>query len=114
MSFGRYLASYLASILERYELMGEHFSGMKGYERYGQQAGTLRDIGFDKYLDDFLASNAYGTPQQILDKLRQRFEITGPFDMATCFRFGGIPIEQTRASVQLFAEKVMPEPRSWK
>ena len=43
-----YLANYLASILEHYELMGEHFSGMKGYERYGQQAGTLRDIGFDK------------------------------------------------------------------
>ena len=34
--------------------------------------------------------------------------------MATCFRFGGIPIEQARASVQLFAEKVMPELRSWK
>ena len=108
-----YLASYLASILEHYELMGEHFSSMKGYERYGQQAETLRAMGFDKYLNGFLASNAYGTPEQILDKLHERIEITGPFDMATCFRFGGIPIDQARESMQLFARKIMPELRTW-
>ena len=43
-----YLASYLASILEHYELMGDHLAQTKGYERYGKQAETLREIGFDK------------------------------------------------------------------
>lgn len=108
-----YLASYLASILEHYELMGEHLSSTKGYERYGRQAATLREMGFEGYLQGFLASNAYGTPREIIDRLRARFEITGPFDMATCFRFGGIPRDQAVDSMKLFAEKVMPEVRSW-
>lgn len=108
-----YLASYLASILEHYELMGDHLSHTKGYERYGQQAAALREMGFDKYLQGFHRSNAYGSPEQILERLRQRFDIVGPFDMATCFRFGGIPMEQAEASMQLFARTIIPEVHSW-
>ncbi|MBV1904876.1 MAG: LLM class flavin-dependent oxidoreductase [Pseudomonadales bacterium] len=108
-----YLASYLASILDHYDLMGEHLALTKGYERYGAQAGVLREIGFDKYVEGFLASNAYGTPQQILDRLRARYEIVGAFDMATAFRYGGIPYDQAQTSMKLFAEKIMPEVKSW-
>ena len=110
----KYLASYLASILDHYDLMGEHLAETKGYERYGAQASALREIGFDKYVTGFLASNAYGTPNQILDKLRARYEVVGPFDMATCFRYGGIPFDQAQASMKLFAERIIPEIAGWK
>jgi alkanesulfonate monooxygenase SsuD/methylene tetrahydromethanopterin reductase-like flavin-dependent oxidoreductase (luciferase family) len=109
----QYLASYLASILEHYELMGDHLANTLGYERYGQQAAALRAIGFEKYVEGFLASNAYGTPEEIIATLRARYEIVGPFDMATCFRFGGIPFEDARASMELFAREVVPEVRHW-
>lgn len=109
----QFLASYLASILEHYELTGDHLANTKGYERYGQQAAALREMGFDKYVEGFLASNAYGTPREILEKLRARYDIVGPFDMATCFRFGGIPFDEARASLELFAREVIPEVRSW-
>lgn len=109
----QYLASYLASILEHYELMGDHLANTRGYERYGQQAAALRAIGFEKYVEGFLASNAYGTPEEIIATLRARYEIVGPFDMATCFRFGGIPFEDARASMELFAREVVPEVRHW-
>ena len=108
-----YLASYLASILEHYELMGDHLAQTKGYERYGKQAETLREIGFDKYVEGFLASNAYGTPDQIIEMLRARYDIVGSFDMATCFRFGGIPFEDANASMDLFGNTVLEEVRSW-
>jgi len=93
--------------------MGEHLGETKGYERYGAQASTLRAIGFEKYVEGFQASNAYGTPNEILEKLEQRYKIVGEFDMATCFRFGGIPYDQSIESLKLFAEKVMPEVKSW-
>ncbi|MBV1876763.1 MAG: LLM class flavin-dependent oxidoreductase [Pseudomonadales bacterium] len=108
-----YLAGYLASILDHYDLMGEHLAETKGYERYGAQAGVLREIGFEKYVEGFQASNAYGTPNQILERLRERYDVVGAFDMATCFRFGGIPYDQCKASMKLFAEKILPEVKSW-
>jgi alkanesulfonate monooxygenase SsuD/methylene tetrahydromethanopterin reductase-like flavin-dependent oxidoreductase (luciferase family) len=108
-----YLASYLASILQHYELMGDHLGKTKGYERYGAQSAVLREIGFEKYVEGFQASNAYGSPDEILQRLRERRDIVGEFDMATCFRFGGIPFEQAQESMKLFAEKVIPEVKSW-
>lgn len=108
-----YLAVYLQSLLEHYELMGDHLGKTKGYAGYGKQAEILRHIGFDRYVEGFLAANAYGTPQQMLDKYQARHDIVGSFESATCFRFGGIPYEQAEASMHLFAEKVLPELKSW-
>ena len=107
------MATYLQSLLEHYELMSNHLDDVKGYQGYGRQAATLRNIGFDKYMDGFLAANAYGTPEQMLTKLRERREMIGPYELATCFRYGGISIEDARASMELFAKEVMPELQSW-
>jgi alkanesulfonate monooxygenase SsuD/methylene tetrahydromethanopterin reductase-like flavin-dependent oxidoreductase (luciferase family) len=109
----QYQATYLQSILEHYELMGTHLDEMKGYQGYGKQAARLREIGFEKYVDGFLAANAYGTPEQILAKLRARLEVIGPFELATCFRYGGIPFDEAEASMRLFATEVLPELKGW-
>ena len=45
--------------------------------------------------------------------LRARYDIVGSFDMATCFRFGGIPFEDANASMDLFGNTVLEEVRSW-
>jgi len=107
------MATYLASLLEHYELMGDHLSDMKGYQGYGRQAEKLREVGFDKYVDGFLASNSYGTPERMLEIYRERYETIGPFETATCFRFGGIDYREAEASMRLYAEKVLPELKSW-
>lgn len=109
----QYLATYLQSLLEHYELMGDHLGKTEGYQGYGQQAELLKNIGFDKYVEGFLASNAYGTPDQMLEKFKARYDIIGSFELATCFRFGGIPFEEAQASMQMFASKVLPELKSW-
>jgi alkanesulfonate monooxygenase SsuD/methylene tetrahydromethanopterin reductase-like flavin-dependent oxidoreductase (luciferase family) len=109
----RCLASYLASILEHYELMSDHFANTEGYRGYGKQAEHLRRIGFDKYVDGFLASNAFGTPDEMLAKFRARYEVIGPFELATCFRFGGIPFAEAEQSMALFAKEVLPELKRW-
>lgn len=108
-----YLSSYLSSLLEHYELMGTHLSETKGYQGYGEVAEYLRKHGFDKYVQAFLAANAYGTPDQMIEKFRARREVIGPFELATCFRFGGIPSDESEASMRLFAKEVIPELKRW-
>ncbi len=109
----RYLASYLSSLLEHYELMSPHLGETKGYQAYGEVADFLREHGFDKYVQSFLASNAYGTPDQMIEKFRARYEVIGSFELATCFRFGGIPGDEAEASMRLFAKEVIPELKRW-
>ena len=109
----RYQAAYLLSLLEHYEMMGDHFARTKGYDAYGKQAEALNKIGFDGFLAGLLRANAYGTPEQILAKFEERRDIIGPFELATCFRFGGIPIEEAEASMRLFAEEVLPVIKPW-
>lgn len=109
----QYLAGYLSTLLEHYELLGEHFAETKGYSGYAGQAEKLRAVGIDKYIEGFLAANAYGTPEQIIDKLEERREILGRFEECTCFRFGGISFDDADASMRLFAERVLPVIKAW-
>ncbi len=108
-----YIATYLESVLEHYEIMSDHFTTTKGYEAYASAAGALRRMGASGFLEGFLDATAHGTPEQVLAKYRARWELLGPFEAAPAFRFGGIPYEESEASMRLFAAEVLPELKSW-
>jgi alkanesulfonate monooxygenase SsuD/methylene tetrahydromethanopterin reductase-like flavin-dependent oxidoreductase (luciferase family) len=110
----RYLGTYLESVLEHYEVMGDHFQSTKGYEAYAGAAEALRRIGASGFLEGFLDATAHGTPDQVIEKYRTRWELIGPFEAAPSFRFGGVPMDQAEASMRLFASAVLPELKSWK
>jgi alkanesulfonate monooxygenase SsuD/methylene tetrahydromethanopterin reductase-like flavin-dependent oxidoreductase (luciferase family) len=109
-----YIATYLESVLEHYEIMGEHFQGMAGYEAYAGAAGALKRMGESGFLQGFLEATAHGSPEQVLESYRARWELLGPFEAAPAFRFGGVPFEEAEHSMRLFAEHVLPELKSWK
>ena len=109
----QWLAGYLYTLLEHYELMNDHFSEIEGYKGYGKQAQVLQKIGMEGYIKGFLAANAYGTPDQILTRLEERKAVLGDFEQCTCFRFGGIPFEEAKASMELFAKEILPVLKSW-
>jgi len=108
-----YIATYLESVLEHYEIMGTHFEGMKGYESYAGAAGALRRMGASGFLEGFLSATCHGTPEQIIARYRARRALLGDFEAAPAFRFGGIPYEEAEASMRLFAREVLPELKSW-
>ena len=109
----RYMASYLESVLEHYEIMGDHFKDLEGYSAYAGAAGALRRMGSTGFLEGFLDATAYGTPEQIIEKYRARWDLIGPFEGAPAFRFGGIPIDEAEESMRLFAAEVLPVLKSW-
>ena len=109
----RYMASYLESVLEHYEIMGDHFEGLKGYDAYAGAATVLRRMG-DSGLHEGLPRrhrlrHAGPDPREVPG----RYELLGGFEAAPAFRFGGIPYEEAEAGMRLFAAEVLPVLKSW-
>jgi hypothetical protein len=70
-------------------------------------------MGAAGFMEGFLDATAHGTPEQVIEKYRSRWELLGPFEAAPAFRFGGIPYDEAEASMRLFAREVLPELQSW-
>ncbi len=111
----RHIAGYLTSVMEHYELQSDHLKDAKGYESYGNAVELMKSIGLEKLCRMYLDVNVWGTPDQIVDKLRARREVVGDHDLTCCFRFAGLPYDDAVASMRLFASDVLPvvqEPQS--
>jgi len=109
----QYIAGYYLSVLEHYEFLEDYHKTTKGYEAYGAAADILKAAGKEKALHDFVEVQAWGTPQQILDKLDKRRRVLGDFEWNVMASFAGMPFETVESSVRLIGEKVLPEVRSW-
>ena len=94
--------------MQHYELASDHFKEARGYEAYGNAVDLLRAIGLERMCEMYLGVQAWGTPAQVLERLRARREVIGPFDLTACFRFAGLPIEDAERSMRTFASEVLP------
>ncbi len=103
-----HIAGYLTSVMEHYELASDHFKDAKGYESYGSAVDLLKAIGLEQLCEMYLGVNVWGTPEQILERLQQRREVIGPFDLTACFRYAGLPLEDAERSMRTFAAGVLP------
>ena len=110
----RHMAVYLSSVIEHYEVMGEHFKATEGYAAYAQAAEVLRRIGENGFLAGFMKAAAWGTPEKVLRTLELRRQLLGSFELATTFRFGGIPCAKAEDSLRLFAREVLPVLKTWR
>ena len=104
----KYIAGYLASVMEHYELESDHFKNAKGYESYGNAVDLMKAIGLEKLCSMYLDVNVWGTPEQIVERLRARREVVGDHDLTCCFRYAGLPFDAAEASMRLFAREVLP------
>ena len=103
-----HLSGYMASVLQHYELMSDHFKQAKGYESYGSAVDLLRAIGLEKLCDVYLDVQAWGTPAQVLERLRARVHVIGDYDLTACFRYAGLPFDFAEQSMRTFAAEVLP------
>jgi len=108
-----HVAGYLLPVMHHYEVMGDHFKRARGYEAYGAAVDMLRDMGLEGMADAYVDAQAWGTPDQILEKLAGWREVIGDFDILFGFRAAGMPFADAENSQRLVAEKVLPELRSW-
>jgi len=108
-----YMSNYFLTIVKHYELMSEHFKEARGYDYYATASDLFRAVGLDLSVKTYCQIQTWGTPEQILEKLRARRELLGPFELNMIAHYGGMSFDTAEASLRLFAEQVLPEIRGW-
>ncbi len=108
-----YMTNYFLTIAHHYELMSDHFKEVKGYDSYASASELFRQVGLETAARGYCSVNIYGTPEQILEKLRSRRELIGDFELAMIANYGGMSSQEAQRSVGLFAAEVLPELHRW-
>ena len=109
----RYCAGYLASVMRHYEMMGDHFAKVGGYEAYSQGAEIMKEVGLEEFTKGYTELQSFGTPDQILRKIEERRKNFGEFGVLGMFRYAGLPFEDAQRSQKLFSEEVLPVLKTW-
>jgi len=108
-----YMTNYFLTIVKHYELMSDHFKDVKGYDTYATASELFRQVGLETAARTYCSVNSYGTPEQLLENLRRRRELIGPFELNLISNYGGMSPDEAEASLRLFATEVLPEIQSW-
>jgi alkanesulfonate monooxygenase SsuD/methylene tetrahydromethanopterin reductase-like flavin-dependent oxidoreductase (luciferase family) len=105
----RYIGAYWKSVVEHYELVGDHLTKMRGYEAYKEMQERISTPGgVDMMTEFFLSLQVYGTPEQCYEKVLDIQKRTGAEAFNGVFSYGGMPYEIAENSLRLFAAEVMP------
>jgi len=105
----KYVYEYFMTVAEHYEIGGAHFKETRGYEFYGNAADAIEAMGLEKMAEMYVGVNTYGTPDEIIEKLRSQREILGcEHDVLMIAKYGSMPQGEAEASVELFAQEVIP------
>jgi len=106
----KYIGGYWKTVLDHYELVGDHLTKMKGYENYGRvQELVSAPGGADAMTEFFLNLQVWGTPEQCYDRIIDIRQRTGAESFTGVFSYAGMPYDLAEQNMRLFASEVMPE-----
>jgi alkanesulfonate monooxygenase SsuD/methylene tetrahydromethanopterin reductase-like flavin-dependent oxidoreductase (luciferase family) len=103
----RYMVEYSDSALRHYELLGDHFKNIKGYESYSAAQDMLR-ANSDPFRRGFFNEHPWGTPDQVIKATSKLALEFGVEEITFIFKYGSMPIGEAEKSMRLFAKEVMP------
>jgi alkanesulfonate monooxygenase SsuD/methylene tetrahydromethanopterin reductase-like flavin-dependent oxidoreductase (luciferase family) len=106
----KYVSEYFATVVEHYEIGGAHFKDAKGYEYYASAADAIEAMGLEGMAEMYTGLNTFGTPDEIVEKLRGQKEVLDcDHDVLVIPKYGSMTQEEAEASIALFAREVMPK-----
>jgi alkanesulfonate monooxygenase SsuD/methylene tetrahydromethanopterin reductase-like flavin-dependent oxidoreductase (luciferase family) len=110
----KYIGDYWRSVVDHYELVGDHLTKLRGYESYkSMQERASTPGGVDQLIDFFLGLQVWGTPEQCYEKIVDVQKKTGGEAFVGVFSYAGMPYDMAEANLRLFASEVMPELRRY-
>ncbi|MGH2634047.1 MAG: LLM class flavin-dependent oxidoreductase [Tepidiformaceae bacterium] len=80
----------------------------KGYEQYAAFGELLNKKSSEEVGEHSARPQAWGTPQQVLEKLTHIQRMTSAEEFILNFRFGAMPAATAERSMRLFAAEVLP------
>ncbi|OAI38589.1 luciferase [bacterium SCGC AG-212-C10] len=86
----------------------ERIKNTKGYEQYAVFGEVSKAKGPEWLGERAAIPQAWGTPDQVYDKLVNVQKMTSAEEIIVNFRYGNMPIETAERSMRLFADAVLP------
>ena len=106
----RYIGGYWQSVVDHYELDGDHFARTRGYESYARtQEMVNSEGGLDAMIEFFLGLQVWGTPEQCFDRVVEIQKRIGSRWFNGVFSYAAMPYAEAERNLRLFASKVRPE-----
>jgi len=106
----KYIGGYYRSVIEHYEMAGDHLKNVKGYESYGaMQEHVNKNV--EDAIKFFMSIQVWGTPEKCYETIKNFTERTGAGSYNGVFSYGGMPYADVEKSLRLFARDVLPEVR---
>jgi alkanesulfonate monooxygenase SsuD/methylene tetrahydromethanopterin reductase-like flavin-dependent oxidoreductase (luciferase family) len=87
----------------------ERIRNTKGYEQYAQFGELLQRKTPEQVGEHSARPQAWGTPEQVLQKLQHVQQMTSAEELILNFRFGAMPAATAERSMRLFAAEVLPK-----
>lgn len=109
----QWIGANYESVMRHYEFAAAPHNGVKGYEFYTNITRYIDRHGLQGAIDDYVNLMPWGTPDMIIEKFENMRTMINPSGVMPGFSYGGMPFEDAEASLRLFAQKVLPELKSW-
>lgn len=103
----QYIRDYLTTTGHHYELDGDHFQKLKGYEYY-KERGASKASGTLDLAGTFVAQHVWGTPDECVAKVRTVCDQFHPEALTFGMKYGAMPIDVAEKSIELFAREALP------
>jgi alkanesulfonate monooxygenase SsuD/methylene tetrahydromethanopterin reductase-like flavin-dependent oxidoreductase (luciferase family) len=104
----QFIGDYYESAIKHYELTGSHFAGVKGYEYYQKSASSMQRHSSEDVRHWYADVQCYGTPDQCVDRVAYISEAIGCAEFVGWFSYAGMPDDEAKRNLRLFAVEVMP------
>jgi alkanesulfonate monooxygenase SsuD/methylene tetrahydromethanopterin reductase-like flavin-dependent oxidoreductase (luciferase family) len=104
----RFIGGYYDTVLDHYNLSGDHFAATKGYEYYDKMAQMLKKYGEQPGRDFFVDLQVAGTPDQCFDKIMDIRSTIGSDSFVMVASYADMPPAEAERNMRLFADTVRP------
>lgn len=103
----KYIGGYYHSVIEHYEMAGDHLKSTKGYETYAAMQDHVNK-SIEDAIEFFLSIQVWGTPEKCYETIKNFTERTGAGAYTGVFSYAGMPYADVESSLRLFAKDVLP------
>jgi alkanesulfonate monooxygenase SsuD/methylene tetrahydromethanopterin reductase-like flavin-dependent oxidoreductase (luciferase family) len=109
---GYYNERYFHRVMEHYDLGGTSFASQKGYDYYAKVSARITSHGKDDAAQFYSDLHVHGTPVECAEKIRWIKETTQCDTVLNFFSYSGMPFQESKDNLCLYAEKVLPSVRA--
>jgi alkanesulfonate monooxygenase SsuD/methylene tetrahydromethanopterin reductase-like flavin-dependent oxidoreductase (luciferase family) len=107
-----HIGTYYRSTVQHYGFDKPALHNTSGYESHAAIYERLsKPGGLDEMTQYYVDTKPWGTPDQVIEKIKNLSEIVGADHFVGVFRYGGLSREEGERNMRLFANEVMPELR---